>query len=136
MKHVWYDFHAEVKNARWDRLRLLLEEVQPALTSHGYFVADAPLENHQENDDNNICNGWSIRRLQNAVVRTNCMDCLDRTNVVQSIFGRYMLFQQLSNEAGESPVKTENQSVWANLNKLFQKNSLTLPWSSGEVAHR
>lgn len=24
---------------------------------------------------------------QSGVIRTNCMDCLDRTNVVQSVFG-------------------------------------------------
>ena len=28
---------------------------------------------------------------QNGVVRTNCMDCLDRTNVVQSAIARQML---------------------------------------------
>ena len=26
---------------------------------------------------------------QGGVVRTNCMDCLDRTNVVQSLIARY-----------------------------------------------
>src|SRR5690606_13059679 len=29
--------------------------------------------------------------LQTSVMRTNCMDCLDRTNVVQSIFARHTL---------------------------------------------
>lgn len=33
--------------------------------------------------------------LQRAVTRTNCIDCLDRTNVVQQVLGRYVLLHQL-----------------------------------------
>jgi len=36
-----------------------------------------------------------MRRKQTAVVRTNCMDCLDRTNVVQSMLGRWTLTRML-----------------------------------------
>jgi phosphatidylinositol 4-phosphatase len=32
---------------------------------------------------------------QTSVVRTNCMDCLDRTNVVQSMLARHMITKQL-----------------------------------------
>lgn len=32
---------------------------------------------------------------QLGVFRTNCMDCLDRTNVVQSVLGRNVLLSQL-----------------------------------------
>ena len=135
VKHVWYDFHAEVKNGRWDRLGLLLDEIQPSLTSHGYFMAHPPSNNSE--GDNFKPNEWSVQRLQNAVVRTNCMDCLDRTNVVQSIFGRYMLFQQLSYLAGESSLETKAQKLWAGLNEVFRKkSSMTLPWDAGEVSHR
>lgn len=34
---------------------------------------------------------------QTGVVRTNCIDCLDRTNVVQSFIAQYMLQKQLQN---------------------------------------
>ena len=33
--------------------------------------------------------------MQRAVSRTNCIDCLDRTNVVQSVLGRFVLEHQL-----------------------------------------
>ncbi|GAA6058247.1 hypothetical protein JCM3770_006075, partial [Rhodotorula araucariae] len=35
------------------------------------------------------------QRKQTSVVRTNCMDCLDRTNVVQSALGKWVLNNQL-----------------------------------------
>ncbi|EMG49621.1 Recessive suppressor of secretory defect, partial [Candida maltosa Xu316] len=38
----------------------------------------------------------TIVKLQNKIVRTNCMDCLDRTNVVQSTIGRWVLQNQLT----------------------------------------
>lgn len=32
---------------------------------------------------------------QKGVFRTNCMDCLDRTNVVQSVYARNAILHQL-----------------------------------------
>jgi hypothetical protein len=123
--HIWYDFHHEVKQGRWDRLSKLLGEVQPSLDGHEYFFARAPSEDED---------WWSVNRLQNAVVRTNCMDCLDRTNVVQSIFGRYMLFQQLSELDDDS--LGSKKKIWTKLTRSFKKNPLELPWKTGEQAHR
>merc|ERR1712060_234271 len=37
-----------------------------------------------------------ILNTQNGVMRTNCMDCLDRTNVVQSVFSRQIAHIQLA----------------------------------------
>jgi hypothetical protein len=36
-----------------------------------------------------------VYQRQSSVVRTNCMDCLDRTNVVQSVISRWVLSRQL-----------------------------------------
>lgn len=43
---------------------------------------------HWRDGKGSICN-------QNAVFRVNCMDCLDRTNVVQTAIGRAVLESQL-----------------------------------------
>lgn len=37
----------------------------------------------------------SVMSVQQGVFRTNCIDCLDRTNVVQSMLGRRSLSFQL-----------------------------------------
>jgi hypothetical protein len=37
----------------------------------------------------------SKKNTQKGVFRTNCMDCLDRTNVVQSVIGRHLLLSWL-----------------------------------------
>ncbi|KAK6983504.1 phosphatidylinositide phosphatase SAC1 [Biomphalaria glabrata] len=37
----------------------------------------------------------SVVKLQGGVFRTNCIDCLDRTNVVQSLIAKEILQEQL-----------------------------------------
>jgi len=120
VQHVWFDFHAEVKHGNWERLGSLLNDMKPTLEEQGYFCA-AP-----ESDGM-----WSVLRTQRGVIRTNCMDCLDRTNVVQSIFGRYMLYEQLAGVWND-----KKRVLPAEYTKSFHRNSLTLPWNSGEVSHR
>lgn len=122
VKHIWYDFHAEVKHGRWERLEILLKQLTPELKEHGYFQATKEKSGE-----------WSVAKQQNGVLRTNCMDCLDRTNVVQSIFGRYMLFQALASFGKGKPKK---QKVPTEFSSSFRLNSLSLPWTEGEVAHR
>jgi hypothetical protein len=34
-------------------------------------------------------------RSQVGIIRTNCLDCLDRTNAVMSLIGQHMLMPQL-----------------------------------------
>ena len=39
---------------------------------------------------------FNILQIQRGSFRTNCMDCLDRTNVVQGVFSRCVAFTQLN----------------------------------------
>lgn len=39
--------------------------------------------------------GDRLAKEQTSVVRTNCMDCLDRTNVVQSMLAKHVITRQL-----------------------------------------
>ncbi|KAG2226042.1 hypothetical protein INT45_002508 [Circinella minor] len=82
--YTHFDFHNECKNMRWDRIQLLVDQLQEQLVKQGYFYYDA-------SDKSNTI----IRKTQESVIRSNCMDCLDRTNVVQSTFARWVLTQQL-----------------------------------------
>ena len=41
------------------------------------------------------CSSGKVTSTQSGVVRTNCIDCLDRTNVVQGLIARYVLTHQL-----------------------------------------
>jgi len=134
IEHIWYDFHAECKGGRWDRLSLLLDQVAPTLNEQGYFSA---VPNNGDNKE------WEIQSLQDGVVRTNCMDCLDRTNVVQSMFGRYVLYRQLHERLGLT--KADNGIIRRFRRRRtlpleyvvgYKQHPLTLPWIEGEESHR
>lgn len=81
--YIYFDFHSETKGMKLHRAQLLLDRMQEALVSQQYFRAvDMPA---------GIDERLEVRNLQTSVVRTNCMDCLDRTNVVQSMLARWTL---------------------------------------------
>jgi len=80
LNYVWFDFHAETKGMKWGHLQKLVNQVQDDFDKECFF--------HQAG------NGTVIQH-QSGVTRTNCMDCLDRTNVVQALLGRRTLLQQL-----------------------------------------
>lgn len=86
LHYVYFDFHNETKGLKWHRAELLLDELMDGLRKGQYFRGvEMP---------GDPAGALEVRSRQTAVVRTNCMDCLDRTNVVQSMLGRWALTQQ------------------------------------------
>ncbi|KIM65349.1 hypothetical protein SCLCIDRAFT_112940 [Scleroderma citrinum Foug A] len=74
-----YDFHHETKGMKYERLTELIGQLGRIFENQGYFwVSDGKLLSKQK-----------------GVFRVNCIDCLDRTNVVQSSFARHVLGMQL-----------------------------------------
>ncbi|KAI9276938.1 Endonuclease/exonuclease/phosphatase [Phascolomyces articulosus] len=70
LRMINFDLHAECRGGNYDNLIYLLNDARNYLEQHGYFLMDSV--------DNHIVN------RQTGCFRTNCMDCLDRTNLVQS----------------------------------------------------
>jgi hypothetical protein len=102
MKYVWFDFHAEcAKKGKWANLSKLVKQVDDLFKAQGYFSKTT---------------SGSVT-YQTGVIRTNCMDNLDRTNVVQSLFARRSLLMQLGKTALLS-----NEDV---LNTPFKKFEVT-----------
>uniref|UniRef100_A0A8C0KLP7 Phosphatidylinositol-3-phosphatase SAC1 n=1 Tax=Canis lupus dingo TaxID=286419 RepID=A0A8C0KLP7_CANLU len=80
IRYVAFDFHKECKNMRWDRLSILLDQVAEIQDELSYFLVDS---------------AGMVVTSQEGVFRSNCMDCLDRTNVIQSLLARRSLQAQL-----------------------------------------
>jgi hypothetical protein len=87
LHYVYFDFHNETKGLKWHRAQLLLDQLHDALLKQQYFRGvDMPADTEGR---------LEVRNQQTSVVRTNCMDCLDRTNVVQSMLARWTLDRML-----------------------------------------
>ncbi|KAH8883648.1 hypothetical protein GQ53DRAFT_427173 [Thozetella sp. PMI_491] len=83
LHYVYFDFHTETKGMQMHRAQLLIDQMHDALVRQQYFRAVDMPASHVDR--------LEVRNLQTSVVRTNCMDCLDRTNVVQSLLARWTL---------------------------------------------
>jgi hypothetical protein len=87
LHYIYFDFHNETKGLKWHRAELLMGRLNDGLAQGGYFRGvESPGAPGGQLD---------TRSIQTSVVRTNCMDCLDRTNVVQSMLGRWAVTRQL-----------------------------------------
>ncbi|XP_019856838.1 PREDICTED: phosphatidylinositide phosphatase SAC2-like [Amphimedon queenslandica] len=74
LTYVAFDFHHHCKVNQWHNINLLLSNIEQYITRQKYFWID----NDEGSSGQPLC-------YQNGVFRVNCMDCLDRTNVVQSV---------------------------------------------------
>ncbi|BGP26710.1 Phosphoinositide phosphatase sac1 [Rhodotorula toruloides] len=101
--YTYFDFHKECKGLRFDRVSVLIDSLDQDLQQQGYFFHDTTAAKQPQ-------------RKQTSVVRTNCMDCLDRTNVVQSALAKWVLNNQLR-QIGVLSVKesVEEHAAFLNL---------------------
>lgn len=80
VRYLHFDFHRICGHVHFERLSILYDQMADFLEKNGYFLLNEKSEKLKE---------------QLGVVRTNCIDCLDRTNVTQSMIGRRVLEWQL-----------------------------------------
>ncbi|CAB4318323.1 unnamed protein product [Prunus armeniaca] len=80
LRYWHFDFHHICGHVHFERLSILYEQIVDFLDRNGYLLLNEKGEKMKE---------------QLGVVRTNCIDCLDRTNVTQSMIARNMLEGQL-----------------------------------------
>lgn len=100
-EYVWFDYHAQCKGMKVQNCEKLLKSIQDKMDKIGWM--EAQCENGRGFD---FYTFWfilmegelSILKRQTGVVRTNCIDCLDRSNVLQSLLGRHNLLTILTKE--------------------------------------
>jgi hypothetical protein len=112
-----FDLHNECKGGNYENVSILMQRIQRDFTEYGLFIMDS--------NDNRI------NSKQRGVFRTNCLDCLDRTNLVQNELSRLALTSHLANRPGSEKrygqrfdtVLSRHSHLWAengdNLSKLY-----------------
>lgn len=98
----YFDFHTECKGMRFDRISLLIDALRTDLERMGYFYSASSSEAGSSGKSGELSGsdigkgmGREVKKRQEGVVRCNCMDCLDRTNVSQSALGQWAVNEQL-----------------------------------------
>ena len=94
----WFDFHSICRGMRFENVSQLFDILGSTLSEFGWTIQK----------------GEQIEQKQQGVLRTNCMDCLDRTNVVQSACGRNALEQQLKDQGITIDLQKDPRTSWFN----------------------
>ncbi|KAJ2648121.1 ornithine aminotransferase, partial [Coemansia sp. RSA 1250] len=102
IRYIPWDFHHETRGMHYEKLHQFVEQLQREISDMGYFWYS---------DDN-------VLTLQQGVFRINCMDCLDRTNVVQSTIARAVLSEQLV-RMGVHAAPEQGLSVYPKLESIL-----------------
>lgn len=117
-----YDFHAETRGPRgYDASSQLKQELARSLDMFAYFLGDAASETILESEG-------APQRLpaisqQKGIFRTNCLDCLDRTNLVQSIISSAVLESFLHRQGRKltSDIQRRHSTLWADNGDALSK---------------
>ncbi|XP_054747755.1 phosphatidylinositide phosphatase SAC2 isoform X3 [Anastrepha obliqua] len=110
--YVTFDFHDYCRGMRFENVSALVEALATEAGAMGF---------HWRDQRGVICN-------QKSVFRVNCMDCLDRTNVVETAIGKAVLESQLV-KLGLSPpytpipeqLKSPFMILWANNGDIISR---------------
>lgn len=113
-----FDFHAETKGpGGYEAASAVRRLLHNRAEGFAYFMCDdAESRTLLHRFDNSILTGEPTTILQQeGVFRTNCLDCLDRTNLIQTIISQMALesFFDHRNEHASTDFWMRHSSVWA-----------------------
>ncbi|KAL5217170.1 hypothetical protein ABZP36_017854 [Zizania latifolia] len=104
IRYVHFDFHQICHGGNFENLQVLYNQIEEDIQKQGYFLINSKGE---------------ILLEQGGIVRSNCVDCLDRTNVTQSFLARKSLDVQLQRMGALSSSGSISQSD--DINDTFKK---------------
>lgn len=131
-----YDFHAETKGAQgYEAAQNIRRYIESSADGFAYFLAEeiddnADISKEQQPAGRSGSGGDSSRRFvvvlqQEGVFRTNCLDCLDRTNLIQTIISQLAVesFLRHRGERASPDFWMRHSSLWADngdsLSKIY-----------------
>ncbi|CAL1673573.1 unnamed protein product [Lasius platythorax] len=110
--YTTFDFHEYCRGMHFENVSILINALATVLADMGYCWRDK---------QGTIC-------MQKGIFRVNCIDCLDRTNVVQTALGKAVMEMQFSKLGlippdGTLPanIRQTFQSLWANNGDIISK---------------
>jgi hypothetical protein len=121
LRETEFDFHEQTRAAGYGSARSIRPYVETSLESFVYFLCEEIM-------DESVVQTTEIKRpvvvmQQNGVFRVNCLDCLDRTNLVQSMLSKMALELFLSHRAekGNSDFWMRHDVLWADNGDVLSK---------------
>ena len=118
LQHSQFDFHAETKGpAGYEAASNVRRMIENQAEGFVYFLCNDVESGSVPviHENSTFSKGSSVILQQGGVFRTNCLDCLDRTNLVQTIISQMAVESFLSHrgERASAEFWMRHSSVWA-----------------------
>ncbi|CAH8574963.1 unnamed protein product [Heterobilharzia americana] len=106
--HIIFDYHSELQSKGAKSLEWINQQIDRLISEWGYFYS----------------NGQQVELWQSGALRINCVDCLDRTNAIETLVGVQLILPKMLNSLG---INVNEQPVLVNrfvdgLRQLWQQN--------------
>lgn len=116
LQHSQFDFHAATKGpAGYEAASNVRRLIENHVEGFVYFLCSDAEPGSAINVNNMPARGSAVILQQGGVFRTNCLDCLDRTNLVQTIISQ-MAVESFLDHRGEHATAEfwmRHSSIWA-----------------------
>jgi SacI homology domain/Endonuclease/Exonuclease/phosphatase family len=124
LRETEFDFHEQTRNAGgYEGAQMIKPFIESSAEAFVYFMT--------EEVDEQVSAGGKVKNMkrltvimqQNGVFRVNCLDCLDRTNLIQTIISQMalQLFLSHRSEAASSDFWMRHSSLWADNGDTLSK---------------
>lgn len=124
LRDTEFDFHEHARAAGgFDGAKQVRPLIENSAEGFVYFLMEETEEDAMEAGQRRIIKRPLVVMQQGGVFRTNCLDCLDRTNVVQGLISQ-MAFELFLDHRGENP--RANSVFWLRHRSLWADNGDTL----------
>lgn len=120
-----YDFLAETRGpSGYEASSQIKYELADSLDGFAYFLSEdttRPAASIHAQED--AASSSSVILQQEGIFRTNCLDCLDRTNLVQTIISTMALESFLTQQGGRlsSDLQMRHSTLWADNGDALSK---------------
>ena len=115
LRETEFDFHAETKGPNgYEAASLIRRLIENSADGFAYYLSEE-VEDPVEDSNEKPRHRTVVVLQQEGVFRTNCLDCLDRTNLIQTIISQMAIESFLGHreERAASDFWMRHSSLWA-----------------------
>ncbi|KAI1614313.1 inositol-1,4,5-trisphosphate 5-phosphatase [Exophiala viscosa] len=124
LRETEFDFHERTKGATgYEGAKAIRPEIEASAESFVYFLSEVIPEESVVHGKRTLIKRPVVIMQQNGVFRVNCLDCLDRTNLIQGNISQMAieLFLSHRGERGNSDFWMRHSALWADNGDTLSK---------------
>lgn len=122
IRETEYDFHAQTRTG-YEAAEMIQHMIKDSVDGFGYFFCEGSEPGRPGAGSMTSRQAASVVLQQEGVFRTNCLDCLDRTNIIQTLISKIALESFFSHcDARANPdFWIRHSSLWADNGDVWKR---------------